>query len=218
MKSRTKARGTALQVLYEIDLTDHKPLDVLAHRLAKSLHLWMNNSPKNENDKELELDALTIEIERYINEWAKIADFSNEASDSLINDLTGLLIKYFEVKSVQNRLKDFIQQAEFARRIIMGIEPFTKDLDRIIAEHAPEWPMDQIAAIDRNILRIALWEFALGEETPVKVAINEAIELAKVFGSDSSPRFINGVLGSLVEKRAEVQNDLKKLKDNRSVL
>ena len=71
-------------------------------------------------------------------------------------------------------------------------------LDRLIAQHAPEWPLDQVAIIDRNILRIALWEIAIYRKTPLKVGINEAVELAKTFGTDSSPRFINGVLGSLV--------------------
>ena len=71
-------------------------------------------------------------------------------------------------------------------------------LDKIIARYAPEWPVEQMAAIDRNILRIALYEIAQGEDTPVKVAINEAVELAKMFGSDASPRFVNGVLGSVV--------------------
>jgi N utilization substance protein B len=74
----------------------------------------------------------------------------------------------------------------------------------VIARYAPEWPLDQIAAIDRNILRIATWEFAAQRDTPVKVAINEAVELAKAFGSDSAPRFVNGVLGSLAEHENEV--------------
>ena len=69
--------------------------------------------------------------------------------------------------------------------------------------------MDQIAAIDRNILRIAFWEFAVYRETPVKVAINEAVELAKLFGSDSAPRFINGVLGTLAENVNEIQQVIK---------
>lgn len=79
----------------------------------------------------------------------------------------------------------------------------------MITEHAPEWPLDQVAVIDRNILRIALWEFAVEKRTPVKVAINEAIELAKVYGSDSSSRFVNGVLGSLVNHITEIQNKLQ---------
>ena len=95
--------------------------------------------------------------------------------------------------------------AEFARQIIFGILPIANELDQLIAKYAPEWPMDQIAAIDRNILRMALWEFAVFHETPIKVAINEAVELAKQYGSDSAPRFVNGVLGSLAEHLHEIK-------------
>ncbi|MHB0922880.1 MAG: transcription antitermination factor NusB [Bellilinea sp.] len=94
---------------------------------------------------------------------------------------------------------------EFAQQIIMGVVPISTILDQFISENAPEWPMDQVAVIDRNILRIALWEFAIEECTPVKVAINEAIELAKMFGADSTPRFVNGVLGSLANRHQEIQ-------------
>jgi N utilization substance protein B len=73
-------------------------------------------------------------------------------------------------------------------------------MDRLIAEYAPEWPVDQLAIVDRNVLRIAIYELAMDSSTPVKVAINEAVELAKSYGSDNSARFVNGVLGSLVER------------------
>lgn len=86
---------------------------------------------------------------------------------------------------------------KFAEQIVNGIIELVDEIDSLIAEHAPEWPLDQVASIDRNIIRIALWEFAIAKCTPLKVAINEAVELAKVFGSDSTPRFVNGVLGSL---------------------
>jgi N utilization substance protein B len=99
--------------------------------------------------------------------------------------------------------------AEFARQIIFGVLPLTQDLDQLIARYAPDWPLDQIAAIDRNILRIAFWEFAVSRETPVKVAINEAVELAKLYGSDSAPRFVNGVLGTLVEHENEIHQIIK---------
>ena len=99
--------------------------------------------------------------------------------------------------------------SDFARQIIFGVIPLRERLDRIIAEYAPEWPLDQIAAIDRNILRMALWEFAVYHETPIKVAINEAVELAKQFGSDSAPRFINGVLGALADHQHEIRQVLK---------
>jgi transcription antitermination protein NusB len=87
--------------------------------------------------------------------------------------------------------------SDFARNIVFGIQPLIKELDQIIAKHAPEWPLDQVATIDRNIMRIALWEIAVSNQTPLKVAINEAVELGKIFGSESTPRFVNGVLGSL---------------------
>ena len=94
--------------------------------------------------------------------------------------------------------------AEFIRQIIFGVFPLREKLDAVIARYAPDWPLDQIAAIDRNILRIATWEFTVGRDTPVKVAINEAVELAKAYGSDSAPRFVNGVLGSLADHQNEI--------------
>jgi N utilization substance protein B len=101
--------------------------------------------------------------------------------------------------------------AEFARQIIFGVLPITSTLDHLIAKYAPEWPLDQIAAIDRNILRMALWEFAVFGETPLKVAINEAVELAKLFGSDSAPRFVNGVLGALADHQSEIHQAVQNL-------
>ena len=87
-----------------------------------------------------------------------------------------------------------------------GVVEHQSVLDTFIHRHAPDWPLEQMAYIDRNVLRIALFEFAVDGRTPVKVAINEAVELAKSFGSDSAPRFVNGVLGALVDhKEAIVQ-------------
>jgi N utilization substance protein B len=100
--------------------------------------------------------------------------------------------------------------AEFSQAIVVGVLPMVAELDEFIAEHAPEWPLDQVAIIDRNILRIALWEFAVYGKTPLKVAINEAVELAKVYGSDSAPRFVNGVLGSLASRQNEIQQALNR--------
>lgn len=141
MKSRTRARALALQALYEIDITDHPPGEVLQNRLE---------------------------------------------DESLSQEL-----------------------GEFARQIVFGVFPLRRELDHVIARYAPEWPLDQIAAIDRNIIRVACWEFAVDGETPVKVAINEAVELAKLFGSDSASRFVNGVLGSLADHQVEVSQKLR---------
>lgn len=141
MKSRTKARGVALQALYEIDLADHAIGEVLNARL---------------NDASLE---------------------------------SGL--------------------EAFVRDIVTGVAPMRKTLDRIIAKHAPEWPIDQVSIIDRNLIRIALWEFAVTKQTPIKVAINEAVELAKKYGADSTPRFVNGVLGSLAAHETKLRKEFK---------
>lgn len=142
MKSRTRARALALQVLYEVDLTTHLPGAVLQERL-----------------EEINADGQTV------------------LSDDLV---------------------------EFARQIVSGVLPIAEKLDEVIASYAPEWPFDQIAAIDRNILRMATWEFAVSGKTPLKVAINEAVELAKFYGSETAPRFINGVLGGLADREQEV--------------
>jgi transcription antitermination protein NusB len=99
----------------------------------------------------------------------------------------------------------------FARLIVVGVYPLFDTLDQFIAKHAPEWPMDQVATIDRNIMRMALWEFAIYGKTPIKVVINEAVELSKLYGSDSTPRFVNGVLGSLAARQNEVQVALQNM-------
>ena len=90
--------------------------------------------------------------------------------------------------------------ALFARTLVQGVMNYHDQLDRAIAQHAPELPVDQLAIVDRNILRIALYELQYSQDVPIKVAINEAIELAKMFGSDTAPRFVNGVLGAFLLK------------------
>lgn len=124
----------------------------------------------------------------------------------LVGHPIGTALEYrLQDASLEDRL------VKFAEGIIQGVWPMRDDLDTFIAEHAPEWPLNQVAIVDRNILRIALWEFAVLGETPIKVAINEAVELAKTFGSDSSPRFINGVLGSLAAQENEIRQAFRAL-------
>jgi N utilization substance protein B len=94
--------------------------------------------------------------------------------------------------------------ADFARDLVQGVSEQREQLDLLVGRYAPEWPVDQIAIIDRNILRIAIYEILVRNDTPVKVAINEAVELAKEFGSDSAGRFVNGVLGSLVSTEGSI--------------
>lgn len=145
MKPRTRARGLALQALYEIDIVGHPPGEVWEQRVA----------------------------------------------DTKLDENLAL----------------------FAHQIVFGVLPLAENLDEIIARHAPEWPLDQVATIDRNIIRIALWEFAVFRETPIKVAINEAVELAKVYGSESTPRFVNGVLGSLANHYNDISQSLQRFQE-----
>jgi N utilization substance protein B len=87
--------------------------------------------------------------------------------------------------------------AAFARELVSGVIQNRKEIDQNIKNFAPAWPVEQIPVIDRNVLRLAIFEILLDNKVPVKVAINEAVELAKTFGSDNSARFVNGVLGSV---------------------
>jgi transcription antitermination protein NusB len=96
---------------------------------------------------------------------------------------------------------DFVQGEQFLRWLVSGVVKHRAALDGLIQKYAPEWPVDQLAVVDRNALRLALFELGSAQaDTPPKVVINEAVELGKTFGSDSSPRFINGVLGSALEE------------------
>ncbi|MCD6452855.1 MAG: transcription antitermination factor NusB [Dehalococcoidales bacterium] len=89
------------------------------------------------------------------------------------------------------------ENSAFVRQLVSGVIHNKGELDQKISRFAPAWPVDQIPVVDRNILRLAIFEILFDKQTPVKVAINEAVELAKRFGSDSSPRFVNGVLGAV---------------------
>lgn len=93
-----------------------------------------------------------------------------------------------------------VEGAEFATAIVQGVLQARAQLDHIIAKHAPEYPVDQLAIVDRNVLRMALYELQHSDDVPIKVAINEAVELAKLFGGDAAPRFVNGVLGAFMQE------------------
>jgi len=132
MGLRRKARFTALQVLYELDCTEHKAEEALAHLAMEK--------------------ALPQEV------------------------------------------------LSFSEQLIQGVLRNKSKLDDFIEHFAPAFPVEQMSVVDRNVLRLAIFEILFDNNTPLKVAINEAIELAKAFGSNSSPRLINGVLGSIVTK------------------
>ena len=111
--------------------------------------------------------------------------------DSVGHDMAGTLARLL----ANGELPE--ENATFVRELVSGVIQNRKEIDQNINNFAPAWPVAQIPVIDRNILRLAIFEILLDNKVPVKVAINEAVELAKTFGSDSSARFVNGVLGSV---------------------
>jgi N utilization substance protein B len=118
-----------------------------------------------------------------------------------------------QLEEIVNRnIKEFgpgLEESNFVWQIVRGVIKHLPQLDKIIEKSAPEWPLEQITIVDRNILRIGLYELLFGnrQEVPPKVAINEAIELAKTFGGESSGRFINGVLGTVYREIGEPGKD-----------
>lgn len=119
----------------------------------------------------------------------------------------------FEVDCASHDLEATLQRAleesdlpedgkAFTRELVTGVARNRALLDEAISKHAPAWPVEQLSLVDRNTLRIAIFEILLNNKTPAKAAINEAVELSKLFGSQNIHRFINGVLGSIVGEMA----------------
>jgi len=113
---------------------------------------------------------------------------------------------------IERNTKEFgpgIESADFVSNLVNGVLGHISELDQIIEKSAPQWPLDQIAIVDRNVLRLGIYELLFGnrEEVPPKVAINESIELAKTFGGDASGKFVNGVLGTIYREIGEPGKD-----------
>lgn len=117
-------------------------------------------------------------------------EFREQCDDSSVS-LDDVLERSIE------RYKDTVDDTDFIKKLVSGVVDKRAEIDAILQPIAPEWPIEQIARIDRNILRIAIHELKESKDiVPPKVAINEAVELAKAFGSDNSSKFVNGVLGT----------------------
>lgn len=131
--ARHEARGIALKILFEADLTPHGPLDILA--------------------------------------------------------------RYMEDESIAQA------QREYSEQLVQGVAATRDEIDVLITEAAPAFPVDQLPVVDRNVLRVAVYELREGSDVPVKAAINEAVEIAKEFGGENSGKFVNGVLGTIAGNR-----------------
>lgn len=134
-----------------------------------------------------------------------MAGIRRQARIAALQALYGLDCTKHKVEEALARLRageTLAQEAlNFSEELVKGVLQNKSELDALIKKFAPAFPPEQMSIIDRNILRLAIFEILFNDKTPFKVAINEAIELAKEFGSDSSPRLINGVLGSITTER-----------------
>lgn len=113
-------------------------------------------------------------------------------------DVTGQCIARIladETYSIEDGVPD-----EFSRRIVTGVEAVIEELDQVIGDISEHWVVSRMPPVDRNILRIATWEILFNADVPKSVAINEAVELAKVYGGEDSSKFVNGVLGRVAER------------------
>ena len=110
-----------------------------------------------------------------------------------------------KIRNIENYNED--ADHTFIDQTISEVVKKVKDIDKLIIEAAPEWPLEQISAIDKTILRIAIYEILYSEDVPPKVAINEAVELGKTFGGENSSKFINGVLGTVYRKSPKYSSD-----------
>jgi N utilization substance protein B len=104
------------------------------------------------------------------------------------------------VKNQQQELESELEDGQFSLDLALGVQKNITAIDEIITKHAPEWPIEQIPPVDRNVLRLGVYELMFLKQVPPKVAINEAVEIGKTFGGESSGKFINGVLGTLFKE------------------
>ncbi len=138
-------------------------------------------------------------------------DFRNDCGDENL-DLDDILSRNIE------RYSDTVDDIGFIKALVKGVADREKDLDAVLQPVAPEWPISQIARMDRLVLRMSLYELLMDSDIPPKVVINEAVELSKAFGGENSSKFINGVLGTILKKYEAKTLDLPKtLKQSKEV-
>lgn len=129
--------------------------------------------------------------------------------------------KSFKLKEVLERniarYADMVDDRTFIEKLVLGVDAKKAALDAMLQPIAPEWPIEQIARMDRIVLRIGAYELQFGTDVPPKVVINEAVELAKAFGGENSSKFVNGVLGTLLRQQEDTSTPAaKKVKSKKN--
>ena len=182
MKGRRRARSVALQALYELDQSTH-PLDVVLAARLEDLYRSGARSALVRADW-----AIVTHLVAH-----SLADGLDHIDCVAVADQLGVAEE--RVQAVLAQLIRLRPQADYCARVVRGVFAHREAIDRVVALIAPEWPVDQMAPIDRNVLRIALWELAC-ETTPLRVVINEAVEIAREFSGEGARRMVNGALGA----------------------
>jgi N utilization substance protein B len=155
----------------------------------------MRNRSEERSSLRPDAPAIAAEVALKVRRQARVVAFQTLFEIDLAHhDPEVVLVARLE----DTLLPDDAQQ--FARALVQGVVKNQEEIDRTIRLAAPQWPLQQMAKADVNILRLAVWELSSGA-APLKVVINEAVELAKTYGGESSPRFVNGVLGTVAQKR-----------------
>jgi N utilization substance protein B len=178
---RRKATSIALQALEEADATGNSPERILDRILPQS------GFAGEQYDKTRKIAFVVIRNR----EKRGVALQALYEIDMVGHDPETVLSQLIAESGLTGEYESFV------RELVLGVIKDREKIDGIIREFAPAWPIDQISPVDRNILRLAIYEILLDNRVPVKVAINEAVELAKKFGGDNSSKFVNGVLGSV---------------------
>jgi len=200
---RSLARRIALQVLYQVD-GGNQTVDI-----AMRYHLVLDETTGKVIDIDEDMAGIVV------------GDFKALTPDSPLTQRIHLYNVYFdpggrlragqkvdEVARLTRTVTYLVAEAH-AQRLATGVSEKQDDLDDVLQDYAPDFPIEQVAVIDRNILRMALYELAIISDEPVSAIINEAVELANLFGAEGSARFVNGVLGTVTQQLDDVKADLR---------
>lgn len=203
MKGRRRARRLALQALYELDQSTHGYGDVLIGRCQAILSEWFDRAGAEIGAglRGRLIDSLTTGladpdpglIDR-LDDPGERRDFVEAVVERSLGQ-DGHEPERRRLISRIDGLADVVGQLAYAVRIVSGVRSATPAIDAVIARIAPEWPVENMAPVDRNVLRIAIWEIG-AQASPERVAINEAVELAREFSGESARRMVNGALGA----------------------
>lgn len=237
MDIRSLMRGVVLQALYELDTTHHPPDDVLRVRsdidrnrddgrllgyLALRLRYHTVPPPPSQ---EVVLHLNKPQDERLAFEQVLIDALTEGVPEEAIQEEHVAILERQEdmpeVEEFDLRLENMadilpLSSQEHIIRLTRSIYERREELDNIIHRYAPDYPVETLAVVDRNILRLAIYEFGVSQETPLSVAVNEAVELAKLFGAESTPRFMNGVLGALGRSHDKILLELAEQEKQKS--